>query len=126
VPQVTLRIDDFERGDVPAVCAITGVPCANPVGVRLRIGVRPVHGVLPIVPSRVSLYRWLVRGSFFVLVAALAAVFFSFGLAAVLVIAYAGLFFVGNRLWIGSKPADTREEIVVTRVHRNFADAVSR
>ena len=111
---------------MPAICAKTGVPCANPVGVRVRLGVRPVHGVLPVVPSRASLYRWMVRVSFFVLVAALAAVFFSFGLAAALVLVYAALFIVGNWLWVGARPADTREEIVLTRVHQHFVDAISR
>jgi hypothetical protein len=126
LPQVPVLIDDFERGDMPAICAKTGVPCANPVAVRLRIGVRPVHGVLPIVPGRARLVRWMVRASFFVLAAAVLLAFVSLEAAAIAVGVYVVLFVVGDRLWVGSKAAETRDEIVLTRVHQHFVDAVSR
>jgi hypothetical protein len=125
VARVALPIDDFERGDMPAVCAKTGVPCDNPVAVRLRIGRRPVTGVLPIVPGRARLVKWMIRTSFFVLAAAVLLAFVSFDLAAIAVALYVVLFIVGDQLWVGSKGADTRDLIVLTRVHQNFVDAVS-
>jgi hypothetical protein len=126
VPRVAVRIEDFERGDMPAICAKTGVPCDNPVALRLRIGRRPVPGILPIVSSRARLVRWLIRTSFFVLAAAVVLAFVSFDYAAIAVAVYVVVFIVGDQLWVGSKGADERDLIVLTRVHRNFVDAVSR
>ena len=111
---------------MPAICAKTGVPCANAVAVRLRLGARPVRGVLPIVPGRARLVRWMIRASFFVLAAALLLAFVSFDAAAIAVAVYVVLFIVGDQLWVGSKRTDRPDHIVLTRVHQHFVDAVSR
>lgn len=124
--RVAVPIDDFERGDLPAICAKTGVPCVNPVAMRLRLGARPVHGVLPIVRSRALLYRWMVRVSFFVLAAAVLLAFVSFDAAAIAVGIYVALFIVGDQLWVGSKRAKEPDKILLIRVHRHFVDAISR
>jgi hypothetical protein len=122
--RVTCRIADVEAGDLPAICAKTGVACANPVAVRLRVGIRRVHGVLPIVARRARLVRVLVRCSWVVLAIGFAAWFTarpvgiaSFGVYVVLVLA-------GDRFWLAARPAEASDEMIVTRVHPNFAAAV--
>ena len=39
-------------------------------------------------------------------------------------VAYVALMIVGDRLWIGAKPSAAPGEVVLTRVHHAFADAV--
>src|SRR5271166_6158937 len=97
---VAARVDDLERGDLPAICAKTGEPCvglvkdtlwAVPLWVsalaafaivpyyigRMSVG-RRLEVTLPIAPSRLAWIRRFVRAAWVALVAAAA------GLAAAL------------------------------------------
>ncbi len=38
--------------------------------------------------------------------------------------AYVVLVLAGDRLWLAARPADTNDEMMLTRVHPNFAAAV--
>jgi hypothetical protein len=120
---VVVREDDFTLGDFPAVCAKTGVDCDNPVAVRLRIGVRPIRGVLPIVRSRVRIVRAMMAVSYVALLFVLF-VFTVPGLGIAAAGLYVVLYLIGNRLWLAAARADTREELVLRRVHPRFAAAV--
>ena len=122
--RVICRITDVEAGDLPAICAKTGVECANPVGVRLRAGFRSIRGVLPIVASRVRLVRVLVKLSWVVLALAAILLFASVRIGVAGVLIYLLLFLAGDRLWVGTRPVASADEIMLTRVHRNFAAAV--
>ncbi len=137
--QVRVRIDDLERGDLPALSVKTGQPCANPVAIVLRPEQTPlsplgpkIEAVVPLEAGRVRARRLLTRTSWVVLVAAAAALFAGltgagsavFLLAVLLLVAYAAIMFAGDRRWIGSRPSDVSGEVVVTRVHAAFAAAV--
>ena len=122
--RVQCRIADVEAGDVPAICAKTGVDCATPVAVRLRVGIRRVHGVLPVVASRARLVRVLVRCSWVLLAAGLGAWFVARPLGIAILASYVVLVLAGDRLWIGARPVDAADEMMLTRVHPNFAAAV--
>jgi hypothetical protein len=124
VADVVVREDDFARGDFPAVCAKTGVDCANAVAVRLRIGVRPIRGVLPIVRTRVRVVRVLMAVSYVVLLVAAFLLFSVPALAIAAAALYAVLYLIGDRLWLAAARAGTREELVLRRVHPRFAAAV--
>jgi hypothetical protein len=136
---VRIRRDDLERGDLPALSVKTGRACANPVAIVLRPEARPwsplgpkIESILPLEPQRVRARRLLTRISWVVLVAtasALAAAITGVGsavllLAALLFVAYVALMILGDLRWVGSKSSDHEGEILVTRVHRDFADAV--
>lgn len=137
--RVQVRIDDLERGDVPALSVKTGRPCANPVAVVLRPEQTPlsplgprIEAVVPLEAGRVRARKLMTRASWVVLVAAAAALLAGFTgagsavflLALLLLVAYAAIMFVGDRRWIGSKPSGVGGEVVVTRVHEAFARAV--
>jgi|tagenome__1003787_1003787.scaffolds.fasta_scaffold20242950_2 hypothetical protein len=122
--RVTCRIADVEAGDLPAICAKTGVACANPVAVRLRVGIRRVHGVLPIVAARARLVRVLVRCSWVLLAIGFVAWFVARPLGVAMFAAYVVLVLLGDRLWLAARPGDSNDEMIVTRVHPNFAAAV--
>ena len=137
--RVRVRIDDLERGDLPALSVKTGRACANPVAVVLRPEQRPwsplgprVSAILPLEATRVRARRLLTRISWVVLVvaaAALAAAVTGVGsavllLAVVAIVAYVGLMIVGDLRWVGAKPSERDDEVVVTRVHPAFARAV--
>ena len=122
--RVTCRIADVEAGDLPAICAKTGVDCANPVAVRLRVGIRRVNGVLPIVPGRARLVRVLVRGSWVLLAIGFGVWFAARPVGYAMFAAYVALVLAGDRLWLAGRPAETNDEMVLTRVHPNFAAAV--
>jgi hypothetical protein len=122
--RVRCRIADVETGDLPAICAKTGVDCANPVAVRLRVGIRRVHGVLPIVATRARLVRVLVGCSWVLLAIGFGAWFVARPLAIAMFAAYLALVVVGDRLWLGARPAETNAEMMLTRVHPNFAAAI--
>ena len=137
--RVRIRVDDLERGDVPALSVKTGAPCANPVVLVLRpeqtplspLG-RKVSAVVPLESSRALARRRLTRVSWVVLVAAAAAFVAALTgagsavllLAAAALVAYGVLVVVGEMRWIGAKPSTTKDEIVLTRVHGAFARAV--
>jgi hypothetical protein len=122
--RVTCRIADVEAGDLPAICAKTGVVCANPVAVRLRVGIRRVHGVLPIVARRARLVRVLVRCSWVVLAIGVVGWFTARPIGIAAFVAYVALVLAGDRLWLAARPADANDEMILTRVHPNFAAAI--
>jgi hypothetical protein len=137
--RVRVRIDDLERGDLPALSVKTGAPCANPVAIVLRPEQTPlsplgpkISAIVPLESSRVAARRRFTRVTWALLVAAAAA--FVAALtgagsavllpAAVALVAYVALVIAGEMRWIGSKPSSVDGEIVLTRVHRAFAQAV--
>jgi hypothetical protein len=137
--RVRVRIDDLERGDLPALSVKTGRTCANPVAVVLRPEQRPwsplgpkVDAILPLEPARVRARRRLTRVSWGVLVlaaAAFAAAVTGVGSAVLLlalaaIVAYLVITIVGDLRWVGAKPSGHEGEVVVTRVHPAFARAV--
>jgi hypothetical protein len=137
--RVRVRIDDLERGDLPAISVKTGAACANPVAIVLRPEQRPwsptgpkISAILPLEPARVRARRLLTRVSWVLLVltaAALAAAITGVAsavllLAAIAFIGYVVVMVVGDLRWVGSKPADRDGEVMLTRVHRSFALAI--
>src|SRR6476659_736989 len=78
--RVRVRIDDLERGDLPALSVKTGKACANPVAIVLRPEQRPwspsgrkIAVVVPLEPARARTRRRLTRISWAFLVAGAAA-----------------------------------------------------
>jgi len=126
VTAVEIAVDALERGDVPALSVKTGRPCANPVGVRLRVGLRRVYAVLPVEPGRARLRRVLGFASYGLLAAAIVCAFVAWPLAVALVIVYGVDAAAGELIWIGARDGASRDSIRLTRVHRDFAAAVSR
>ncbi len=136
---VRVRLDDLERGDLPALSVKTGAACANPVALVLRPEQRPwsprgpqVPAIVPLEAARARTRRSLTRISWAILVlgaAALVAAITGAGAvalvaAALAFVAYVAVLFVGDLRWIGSRPAEDDAEIVLTRVNRAFARAV--
>ena len=136
---VRVRIDDLERGDLPALSVKTGAACAHPVAIVLRPEQRPwsplgpkIDSILPLEPGRVRARRISTRVGWVLLVAtaaALAAAVTGVGSAVLLLAllafaAYVALMILGDLRWVGSKPSEQPGEIVLTRVHRAFAAAV--
>jgi hypothetical protein len=149
-----VRVDDLERGDLPAVCAKTGVPCDGLVRDTLRVvpawvaalvyaGVVPflilrlylsrrVEAKLPIAPARVQRIRSLVRAAWIAIVVAaagLASAIFGAGVVGVLallvgVVAYLGIVFAGDLLWVGAIASRRSDVVILTRVHPEFARAL--
>jgi hypothetical protein len=139
VTRVLLKIDDLERGDLPALSVKTGRACANPVAVVLRPEQRPwspsgpkIAAILPLEPHRARARRWLTRISWALLVVAAAGVVAGItgagaigGIVAIAgVLAYVAIFAAGEWRWIGARPAEQAGTVFVTRVHRDFARAV--
>ncbi len=139
--RVRIAVDDLERGDVPALSIKTGRPCAAPTGVTLRVrgpgrvlAVRRVHAVVAIEPARARMRAAVVRLSavcaLVVPAAILVALFVSAPagllLAVVAAAGYLTLVAVGELLWFGAREADQPAFVVLTRVHPEFARAVSR
>lgn len=137
--RVRARIDDLERGDLPALSVKTGEACAHPVAIVLRPEQRPwsplgpkIAVILPLEPARARARRVLTRATWVLLVTAAAAFVAALTgagsavllLAGLALLAYVALIVAGERLWIGSKPSEHDGEIVLTRVHRAFARAV--
>src|SRR6476661_4113447 len=106
---VRVRIDDLERGDLPALSIKTGAACANPVAIFLRPEQRPwsprgpkFPAIVPLEAARDRSRRLLTRVSWAVLVlcaAALVAAITGAGAVAVVAAviafgAYVMLFFV--------------------------------
>jgi len=137
--RVRVRIDDLERGDLPALSVKSGAPCANPVAIVLRPEQRPwspagpkISVIVPLEPARARTRRRLTRAAWVVLVAAAAAFVAALtgaGSAVLLLaggalVAYVALMIVGEMRWIGAKPSGHAGEIILTRVHPAFARAV--
>ena len=137
--RVRVRIDDLERGDLPALSVKTGASCTHPVALVFRPEQRPwsplgprIEGVVPLEASRVRARRLLTRTGWVLLVvgaAALVAALTGAGSAIALFgvlafVAYAVLVAAGELRWVGSRPAEHEDEIMLTRVHRAFARAV--
>jgi len=139
VTRVQVTIDDLERGDVPALSVKTGRPCANPMVIMLRPEQRPwspagpkYAAVLPIEPERVRARRWFTRVSWALLVLAAAGLVAGLtGAGAVASIAvivgvlgYAATVLIGEMRWVGARPGERAGDLVLTRVHPDFARAV--
>ena len=153
--RAAVRVDDLERGDLPAVCAKTGVPCDGLVRDALRVvpawvaalvyaGVVPflilrlyvsrkVEAKLPIAPARVQRIRTLVRGAWIAIVvgaAGLASAVFGAGAVGVLallvgVVAYLVIMVIGDLLWLGAIASRRDDVVILTRVHPAFATALA-
>ncbi len=117
-----VAVGDLETGNVPAISVKSGRPCANAAGFRLR----HVRAVLPIEASRVRARRVLLLATWPVLAIALAGAVWSFWITIAGAIAYGALVVIGDVLWVGARPGPERGTLVLTRVHRAFAEAVSR
>jgi hypothetical protein len=148
------RVDDLERGDLPAICAKTGEPCVGlvkdtlwvvprwvstlaafailPYYVGRLLSSRRIEVTLPIAPSRLQWIRRFVRAAWVALVlaaAGLAAAVFGagmIGVAALLVglIAYVVIVYAGDQIWVGARPSHRDDVVILTRVHPHFARAV--
>jgi hypothetical protein len=151
---VAVAVDRLERGDLPFVCAKTGVPCEVFVKDRLNVVPRWVPPLavllivpyfvartytarnlsveLPIAPARQERIRLLVRVSWIALVIALAglsASFFGGGAPSAIVfvaglLAYLGIVYAGDQMWVGARPGPAAEIVVLTRVHPEFVRAL--
>jgi hypothetical protein len=126
VSTVEIAVDALERGDVPALSVKTGRPCANPVGVRLRVGLRRVYAVLPVEAGRARLRRVLGWTAYVLLVAAIVFLFFAWPVSVVLAALYLVDVAIGDLLWIGAREGPDTDTIRLVRVHPAFAAAVSR
>jgi hypothetical protein len=136
--RVRVRISDLERGDLPAICAKTGQPCANAHGVVLRPGshlwspggVR-IDAVIPIAAARVRQRRALARAAWVLLAVFGAALLaslaggggFAFTIAVGAFVVYVALVLTGDRMWVGAQMGNERE-VYLTRVHHEFTRAV--
>ena len=123
---VEMAIDALERGDVPALSFKTGKPCANPVGVRLRVGLRRVYAVLPVEPGRARLRRILGWIAYAFLVAAIVFLFVAWPVSVLLAALYLVDVAIGELVWIGAREGPDTNTVRLVRVHPDFAAAVSR
>ncbi len=153
--EAAARVEDLERGDLPAVCAKTGVPCDGLVKDTLRVvprwvsalaillivpyylarpyTARKIEAKLPIAPERLDRIRRFVKVAWVALVVAAAglmAVLFgagAVGAAACLagLGAYVVIIYVGDQMWVGARPTEGDEVVMLTRVHPAFADALA-
>lgn len=152
---VAARVDDLERGALPAICAKTGVPCDVFVKDRMKVvprwvpplavllivpyfvgrayASRNIDAQLPIAPARQERIRRLVRLAWIALVVAAAGLAASlFGAGAVSLIAllvglvgYVVIVYVGDQMWVGARPGPTADVVILTRVHPEFARALA-
>jgi hypothetical protein len=155
VAEAAARVDDLERGDLPAVCAKTGVPCDGLVKDTLRVVPRWVSALaillivpyylarpytsrkievkLPIAPDRLDRIRRMVRFAWVALAAAAAGFMASlFGAGAVGGVAllaglaaYVVIIYSGDRMWVGARPAGDDDVVILTRVHPTFSAALA-
>ena len=151
VAVVAARVDDLERGNLPAVCAKTGVACDGLVKDSLRVVPRWVSALaiflivpyfvarpytsrklevkLPIAPPRLERIRRMVRAAWIALVVAAAGLMASLfgagaiGGAALVVglVAYVLIVYVGDQMWVGARPTGDDDIVELTRVHPAFA-----
>jgi hypothetical protein len=131
VTRVRVAIDDLERGDLPALSVKTGRPCANPVVLMLRPEQRPwspsgpkIAAILPLEPQRVRARRWFTRACWGLLVVAAGAGAIGGIVALIGVLGYGTTVAIGEWRWVGARPGARDGELVLTRVHRDFALAV--
>ena len=150
-----VRVDDLERGDLPAVCAKTGVPCEGLIKDNLRVVPawvaalvyaavvpflvlrlyfsRRVEARLPIAPDRVQRIRSLVKAAWVAMVVAaagLASALFgsgAVGIVALLVgiVAYLVIMAAGDLLWVGAIASRRPDVVILTRVHPEFVRALA-
>ena len=148
------RVDDLERGDLPALCAKTGEPCAGLVKDTLRVvprwvsalvvfaivpyyvgriyASRRIEAKLPVAPGRLERVRRLVRAAWVALVSAaagLAATLFgagAVGLAALVagLVAYVVIVYTGDQMWVGARPSHRSDVVILTRLHPDFTRAL--
>jgi len=148
------RVDDLERGDLPAVCAKTGEPCPGLVKDTLRVVPRwvsasavlaivpyyvarfyvsrRVEAKLPIADGRLARIRRFVRAAWVALViaaAGLAAALFGAGAVGLValalgVFAYVLIVYLGDQMWVGARPSRRPDVVILTRVHPAFAHAL--
>jgi len=136
---VRIRVDDLERGDVPALSVKTGRPCTNPVAIVLRPEQRlfsplgpKFTAVVPLEARRVRERVLSTRAGWVLLVAGAAALLAAFTgagsavdlLSIVALVLYGVLYVLGDLRWIAARGAVRDGEILVTRVHADFARAV--
>jgi hypothetical protein len=130
--------EELATGDVPAICVKTGVPCTNVVALRLRPPLLRMFAaplttpaIVAMVPARVRLHARLVVLSYVALaLAVLGIVLLILGVgtpaAAALivgVVAYVALLATGMYVWL-SAIVERDDDVVLLRVHPNFARAV--
>lgn len=155
VAEATARVEDLEDGNLPAVCAKTGVPCESLVKDTLRVvprwvsalaillivpyylarpyTARRIEAKLPIAPARLDRIRRMVKLAWAALALAAAgfmAALFGAGAvggAALLVglVAYVVIIYSGDRMWVGARPTKDDGVVVLTRVDPAFADALA-
>ena len=148
------RVDDLERGHLPAICAKTGVPCEILVKDTLRVvprwvpplavllivpyfigrayASRRIESKLPISKARQDRIRRLVKTAWVALVVAaagLSAAFFGGGTVSLIAFlaglaAYVVIVYVGDQMWVGARPSPDADVVVLTRVHPEFARAL--
>ena len=149
------RVDDLERGELPLICAKTGVPCdvlvkdtlrviprwVPPLAVLLIVPYfvarsytsRRIQARLPIAPEHTERIRRLVRIAWIALVAAAAgfsAMFFGAGVIglgafAAGLLAYLVTVYVGDQMWVGARPSRRADVVIFTRIHPDFARALA-
>ena len=154
--EAAARVEDLERGHLPAVCAKTGEECDRPVKDTLRVvprwvsalavlavvpyfvarayTARRIEVLLPVAPGRLDRIRRLVKGAWVALVVAAAGLSAAlFGAGAVGVAAFVvGLFgylaivYAGDRMWVGARPSRRTDVVILTRLHPAFASALAR
>jgi hypothetical protein len=137
------------------VCAKTGVACDGLVKDTLRVVPRWVSALaillivpylvgrlytgrkleakLPIAPARIARIRRMVQAAWIALVVGaagfMASLFGAGGVAAIAflvgVVAYIVIVYVGDQMWVGARPGDRDDEVVLTRVHPAFAAALA-
>ena len=148
------RVDDLEQGNLPAICALTGVPCDDLVKDTLRVvprwvpplavllivpylvgrayASRKIEVKLPIAPARLDRIRRLVRAAWIALVVAAAGVAATIfgagavgGIAVLLgLVVYVVIVYIGDQMWVGSRPGGSADVVVLTRIHPDFARAL--
>jgi hypothetical protein len=149
-----VRVDDLERGNLPAICAKTGVPCDGLVKDTVRVvrrwvsalavllivpyfvaraySSRPIEAKIPVSPARLERTRRFVRAAWVALVVATAglsaALFGAGGVGVVALVgglaAYVVIVYVGDQMWVGARPSRRVDVVILTRVHANFARAL--
>jgi hypothetical protein len=152
--RAAVRVEDLERGDLPAICAKTGVECDGLVRDTLRVvpgwvaalvyaGGVPylilrlyfstrVEARIPVAPARVQRIRGLVRAAWVAVALAAAglgsAPFGAGPVAAVAllvgVVGYVAIVLAGDLLWVGAIASRRPDVVTLTRVHPEFARAL--
>ncbi len=155
VAEARARVEDLEEGNLPAVCAKTGVPCDGLVKDTLRVvprwvsalavllivpyylarpyTSRKIEAKLPIAPARLDRIRHLVKLAWVALALAAAgfmAALFGAGVVGAAALfaglaAYVVIIYSGDRMWVGARPTEHEDVVVLTRVHPLFVEALA-